>query len=180
MQILSACRHLEDLTLCNCVASEPDAWKQHTSVHPFMDAVADVLMRSAAQMQGLRSLHLHWDASQQYAWIDRCVFCELAAVPSITVYAASVVLCVPYHRAQVPAALKIVTQRLRLTGCKSVAELEVAMASFRSRCQLVVEGVDLDSVISNYVPPRSYDGVLSAYHVFNEQDPDSVGLLGQG
>ena len=158
-QILSACHQLEDLTLRGCTAY-PRRLRGHTSVHPFLGATAKLpgaIARSAMQRAGIRNLQLHCDTFQQPTYLDAGVLCDLAAVPSIVVHAASVALCVPLPCAAVPAALKIVTQRLVLTGCRSVAELENDLSSLQARCQLVIEGVCLKAAVAEWVPPPQHD-----------------------
>ena len=116
MQILSACHQLEDLTLCGCTTCPRNYWR-YTIVHPFISATAEhanAVARSATQSVGIRNLRLQWDKSQQHAYLDSGVLCDLAAVPSLEIHAASVVLCVPLPCAPVPAALKIATQHLQL------------------------------------------------------------------
>jgi len=164
MQLLLACHQLEDLTLCGCT-THPRTGRAIPRVHPFLGATAeflDAVARSATHSAGLRSIQLHCDKSQQHAYLDTGVLSDLAAVPNMVVNAASVVLCVPLPCATVPAALKIVTQRLVLTGCRSVDELENDVAALRARCQLVIEGACLKAAVAEWTAPPQHD---SCHHL---------------
>jgi len=159
MQLLLACHQLEDLTLCGCT-THPRTARALPRVHPFLGATAeffDAVARSATHSPGLQSLQLHCDKSQQHAYLDTGVLSDLAAVPSMVVHAASVELCVPLPCATVPAALKIVTQRLVLTGCRSIDELEIDLAALQARCQLVIEGACLKAAVAEWTAPPEHD-----------------------
>lgn len=157
-QILSACPLLEDLTLWNCNSTLGGGYSSllpHAVAHPLLGAATQMMTAaagSATRSPSLRSLQLRFDASLR-AYLNDCVLSELAAIPMITVHADSVVLCVPLPSAPVPAAVTIVTHRLGLTGCASFAELSADLASFRSRCQLTVEGTCLDTALAKWAPP---------------------------
>ena len=168
-QILLACPSLEELMLYCCTVRKPRVrWRDESTstgdLHPFLSAVAELLNaapRSAMQARGLRSLQLHFGA---HARVERNVLCDLATVPSIVIYADRVTLWVPGQHATLPAAVRIVTQSLMLTGSQSVEQLQSNLASFRSRCQLVVEGACLDTALANSAPPLSHHERRVAAH----------------
>ena len=190
-QILQACSRLEELTLCNCThaVSSRDRWERYSSSFlgatvALLRAVAFVYRWPSTQQigdRGLRRLHLHWDASQQHAQLPSCMLTDLAMIPSITIHAASVELPVPGPRDELlPAALTIVTRSLQLVRGGSFAELQTDMASFRSRCQLVVEGACLDAAVADWVPNTQPDPGLSSGYAWDLVDEDEgVGAGGE-
>ena len=154
-QILSGCSQIEELTLCGCT---------HDLLHetlryncPLLGATAallDGLWSSRAigvpyhwrpkypvtGYRGLRDLQLHWSQAQQHAHITRYMLKDLAAVPSVSIYADSIMLRVPGELDQLPAALKIVARSMQLIRSGTVDGVKSDLASFRARCQLVNRG----------------------------------------
>jgi len=171
-QILKACSFLEELTLCGCT---------HNLVHessryscPFLGATAarlDGIWPSSSigvpyalmmkypvtGYRGLRDLQLHWSPVQQHAHITRYMLKDLAAVPSVSIFADSVMLRMPGALDPLPAALKIVARSMQLVRSGTAAELNTDLVSFHSRCQLVIEGVCLDEVVASWVPLTERD-----------------------
>ena len=163
VQILSACPSLEELTLRSCSTFHDDGSPRDSAApsHQVPGASAELLTsieRSSTQTRRLLSLRSRqWrrQASRQHAYLDSCVLCDLAGIPSVVVHADSVMLFVPERCDKVPVSLKIVTTDLQLAGCDFIDELNADLASFCSRCQLAVEGVCLETVIAKWAPSDS-------------------------
>ncbi len=171
-QIFWGCTRLEELTLDGCTHALTTESTRYSC--PFLGATAARLhnrgsskyvgvhlpwRRPRPVYRGLRHLQLRWSTAQQHAHITRYMLKDLAVVPSVSIYADSVMLRVPSELDQLPAALKIIARSMQLIRSGTVDGLRSELASFRSRCQLVIEGVCLDEVVANWSPFTEHDYV---------------------
>jgi len=158
------------LTLRNCThpAEGTDYNTRYSS--PLLGATAALLHAAPSKdlyhpapwrigYRGLREVVLHWDASQEHAHITCFMLADLAPVPSVTIHADSIMLRVPRALDPLPLTLKLVTRSMQLVRRDRGAPLESDLASFRSRCDLVIEGVCLDEVVASWVPLTHRDPV---------------------
>jgi hypothetical protein len=152
-QILKGCPELEELTLRLSYSAGARWWHD---VDPLLSAVVCLLGDRTARSDwtagsvpwgwNLRNVRLEWVDPEVPAALWANVLDALLPACSVTVCAAAVQLEVPRPKVPVPAALRIVTQRLTLLRARKPAEFDRDLACLRARSQLTFEGVCLDAV----------------------------------